>query len=161
MKTEDVVSIALASGMYQDGDMFFSPTTGDADVHISDLEYFAKMVEERTLSKQKASYYQRGYEAGQHDMSTKQQNIDTSEKCVHGTDISIHEPWDTSDIAHRTNGLSVEQAERRPVKSFSGGVPWYATDAPILDTADKAEISDTAVNAAIRAIEAKLKERNT
>jgi hypothetical protein len=25
---------------------------------------------------------------------------------------------------------AIEQAERKPVKSFSGGVPWYATDAP-------------------------------
>lgn len=64
MKTQDVIDLALASGLYQDGDMFFSPTTGDADVHISDLEYFAKMVEERALSRQKASYYQEGYEAG-------------------------------------------------------------------------------------------------
>jgi hypothetical protein len=44
MKTEDVISMALASGMYQDDEMFFSPSTGDADVHISDLEYFAKRV---------------------------------------------------------------------------------------------------------------------
>jgi hypothetical protein len=64
MKTQDVIDLALASGLYQDGDMFFSPTTGDADVHISDLEYFAKTVEERSLSRQKASYYQEGYEAG-------------------------------------------------------------------------------------------------
>jgi hypothetical protein len=109
MKTEDVISIALASGMYQDDEMFFSPSTGEADVHISDLEYFAKLVKERTLSKQKAGYYQEGYEAGQHDMFTKLQNVDTSEKRVHGTDKSIHEPWDTSDMAYRPNGLSVEQ----------------------------------------------------
>ena len=64
MKTQDVIDMALASGMYQDGEMFFSPATGDADVHIADLEYFAKTVEERTLSRQKASYYQDGYEAG-------------------------------------------------------------------------------------------------
>lgn len=67
MKTQDVIDLAVASGMYQDGDMFFSPATGDADVHISDLEYFAKTVEERTLSKQKAKWYQEGYEAGQRD----------------------------------------------------------------------------------------------
>ena len=113
MKTEDVISIALASGMYQDDEMFFSPSTGEADVHISDLEYFAKLVKERTLSKQKAGYYQEGYEAGQHDMFTKLQNVDTSEKRVHGTDISIHEPWDTSDMAHRSGGLTVEQEIKR------------------------------------------------
>ncbi len=44
MKTQDVIDMALASGMYQDGEMFFSPATGDADVHIADLEYFAELV---------------------------------------------------------------------------------------------------------------------
>ena len=43
------------------------------------------------------------------DVSTKQENSDTSEKCVHETDKSVHEPWDTSDMAHRSGGLSVEQ----------------------------------------------------
>jgi hypothetical protein len=46
------------------------------------------------------------------DMYTKQQNLDMSEKRVHETDISIHEPWDTSDMAHRSGGVSVEQAEK-------------------------------------------------
>ena len=119
MKTEDVISIALASGMYQDDEMFFSPSTGEADVHISDLEYFAKLVKERTLSKQKAGYYQEGYETGQHDMFTKLQNVDTSEKRVHGTDKSIHEPWDTSDMAYRPNGLSVEQEK---LCKYCGGI---------------------------------------
>jgi len=125
MKTEDVISIALASGMYQDDEMFFSPSTGEADVHISDLEYFAKLVKERTLSKQKAGYYQEGYETGQHDMFTKLQNVDTSEKRVHGTDKSIHEPWDTSDMAYRPNGLSVEQEK---LCKYCGGIGQVVCD---------------------------------
>jgi hypothetical protein len=47
------------------------------------------------------------------DMYTKQQNLDISEKRVHETDISIHEPWDTSDMAHRSGGLTVEQEIQR------------------------------------------------
>jgi hypothetical protein len=101
MKTEDVISIALASGMYQDDEMFFSPSTGEADVHISDLEYFAKLVKERTLSKQKAGYYQEGYKARQHDMFTKLQNVDTSEKHVHESDKSIHEIKRLKDLNQR------------------------------------------------------------
>jgi hypothetical protein len=42
------------------------------------------------------------------DMYTKQQNLDMSEQCVPKTDISIHEPWDTLDMAHRPNGLTVD-----------------------------------------------------
>ena len=137
MKTEDVVSIALASGMYQDGDMFFSPTTGDADVHISDLEYFAKMVEERTLSKQKASYYQRGYEAGQHDMSTKLQNVDTSAKRVYASDISTTS--DKSEI------------------SVTADKPWVGLTAEELEEYSKWSSGRNVV----KSIEAKLKERNT
>ena len=43
------------------------------------------------------------------DMSKKTQNVNTSEKCVHKSDKSVHEPWNTSDMAHRSGGLSVEQ----------------------------------------------------
>ena len=43
------------------------------------------------------------------DMSTKPQNIDTSTEHVHEIDKSVHEPWDTSDMAHRTGGLSMGQ----------------------------------------------------
>jgi hypothetical protein len=43
------------------------------------------------------------------NMYTKPENIDTSEKRVHETDKSVHEPWDTSDMAYRAGGLSVEQ----------------------------------------------------
>ncbi len=109
------------------------------------------------------------------------------------------EQWDTSDMAHRSGGLSVEQAKKqepvawmyiepdnefktvhiddcdysqfpndewfpvytappkRPVKSFSGGVPWYATDAPISATTDKAEISATADNKEIERLKVEVK----
>ena len=50
------------------------------------------------------------------DMYTKQQNLDMSDQCVPQTDISIHEPWDTSDMAHRSGGLNVEQAEKQEPK---------------------------------------------
>ena len=43
------------------------------------------------------------------DMYTKPQNVNTSAERVHESDNSIHEPWDTSDMAHRTGGLSMEQ----------------------------------------------------
>jgi len=97
MKTQDVIDLALAAGLCQDGDMFFSPTTGDADVHISDLEYFAKTIEGRILSRQRF------------DMYTKLQSVYTSGKYVQKSDISMQEQWDTSDMAYRPNGLSIEQ----------------------------------------------------
>ena len=63
------------------------------------LRRFAELVAEQTHTNNKAKWYQEGYEAGQHD-------------------------------------------ERKPVKSFSGGVPWYATDAPINEEIErlKAEV---------------------
>ena len=53
------------------------------------------------------------------DMSTKPENIDTSEECVHETDKSVHEPWDTSDMAYRAGGLSVEQEK---LCKYCGGI---------------------------------------
>jgi hypothetical protein len=145
------------------------------------------------------------------DMYTKQQNLDISEKRVHETDISLHEPWDTSDMAHRSGGLTVEQAEKQthtdhpmrhwdrtcpacvaeaeqqePVgwfaKSWQGvyvelmpeaedAIPFYTappkrkwvglTDEEVHEAAIKCVKSGQSVNAAIRAIEFKLRERNT
>jgi hypothetical protein len=133
--------------------------------------------------------------------------------------IEQAEQWDTSDMAYRPNGLSVEQEPvawlvrdyvdgfryvsstenpsgtiaglseplytappKRPVKSFSGGVPWYATDAPKHEDDDiqeykkpwvgltDEEISNCWINPVAsgtftkrnvyEAIEAKLKEKN-
>ena len=73
------------------------------------------------------------------------------------------EPWDTSDMAHRSGGLSVEQ----PVKSYTGGDPQYATDAPkrkwVGLTDQEVEIYSDMFNGIrlMKAIEALLKERNT
>jgi hypothetical protein len=119
--------------------------------------------------------------------------------------IEQAEQWDTSDMAYRPNGLSVEQEPyadkanqlnsdriqidpvtgnvsigappKRPVKSFSGGVPWYATDAPKHEDDDIQEykkpwvgLTDLEVGIynhqfnctrLVRDIEALLKERNT
>lgn len=59
------------------------------DLFLSDGEWCAKSIRAR-------------------DMYTKQENSDTSEECVHESDKSIHQAWDTSDMAHRSGGLSVE-----------------------------------------------------
>ena len=100
------------------------------------LHRFAGLVAEQTHTNNKARWYQEGYEAGQHDMFTKSQNVDTSANRVYASDISATS--DKSGISDKAD----EQAERKPVKSFSGGVPWYATDAPINEEIEmlKAEI---------------------
>jgi len=85
------------------------------------------------------------------------------------------EKWGTSDMAYRPGGLSVE----RPVKSYTGGDPQYATDAPKHEDDDIQEykrpwvgLTDEerctfvtwlhcqTINEIFNAIEAKLKERN-
>jgi hypothetical protein len=74
--------------------------------------------------------------------------------------------WDTTDMAHRSGGLSVEQAERKPVKSYTGGEPQYATDAPKrewqgLTDEEVAAYSDMFNGIRLmKAIEALLKRRN-
>lgn len=45
--THSIVDLALAAGMERDGDNFFSPSHEEMDVHISDLERFARLVEKR------------------------------------------------------------------------------------------------------------------
>jgi hypothetical protein len=73
------------------------------------------------------------------------------------------EQWDTSDMAHRPGGLSVEQ----PVKSYTGGVPQYATDAPKREWQGLTDVEIAAYSdmfngiRLVRGIEALLKERNT
>jgi hypothetical protein len=118
-------------------------------------------------------------------------DVYTSEERVQKTDKSIHEPWDTSDMAYRAGGLTVEQAEKQePVAWQNLHLPdefydhklldpsWYSNYRPLYTTLPKREwvgltedevheaaikcvTSGQSVNAAIRAIEAKLKERNT
>jgi hypothetical protein len=77
--------------------------------------------------------------------------------------IEQAEQWDTSDMAYRPNGLSVEQ----PVKSYTGGEPQYATDAPKrewqgLSDEEVAIYSDMFNGVRLmKAVEALLKRRNT
>jgi len=40
----EVIELAKQSDLMADGEMWFSPTYGNADVHITDLERFAKLV---------------------------------------------------------------------------------------------------------------------
>jgi len=40
----EIIELAKQSGLMADGEMWFSPTYGNADVHITDLERFAKLV---------------------------------------------------------------------------------------------------------------------
>ena len=44
MTREDIIALAREAGMEQDGDNFFSPGHEEIDVHITDLERFAKLV---------------------------------------------------------------------------------------------------------------------
>jgi hypothetical protein len=90
------------------------------------------------------------------------------EAALDGLAQTSHEiEWDTSDMAHRSGGLSVEQAERKPVKSYTGGEPQYATDAPKrewqgLTDEEVAAYSDMFNGVRLmKAIEALLKRRNT
>jgi hypothetical protein len=42
----EIIELAKQSDLMADGEMWFSPTYGNADVHITDLERFAKLVAE-------------------------------------------------------------------------------------------------------------------
>jgi len=44
MTRDDIILMAREAGMEQDGDNFFSPNYEEIDVHITDLERFAKLV---------------------------------------------------------------------------------------------------------------------
>jgi DNA-directed RNA polymerase specialized sigma24 family protein len=115
------------------------------DLFLSDGEWCAKSIRAR-------------------DMSTKQENSDTSEECVQENDKSIHQPWDTTDMAHRSGGLTVDVTdlierakaeEREAVKRLWVGL----TDEEIAQTVgspiDEVYLSD------FRRVIEKLKERNT
>ena len=40
----EIIEMAKQSDLMADGEMWFSPTYGNSDVHITDLERFAKLV---------------------------------------------------------------------------------------------------------------------
>ena len=45
----EIIELAKQSDLMADGEMWFSPTYGNADVHITDLERFAKLVAEKAF----------------------------------------------------------------------------------------------------------------
>ena len=88
---------------------------GADEKHLEQLERFAELVrqDEREACAEIARFARMHSIADAimkrgRNMSTKPENIDTSAERVHETDKSVHEPWDTSDMAHRSGGLSVE-----------------------------------------------------
>jgi hypothetical protein len=88
MKRSEVLELAKEVW----GDTSGKPWSDSAVIH---LEMFATLVEEQTMTRQKAKYYQQGFEAA-----------------LEGLDAAVDkavEQWDTSDMAHRPGGLTVEQ----------------------------------------------------
>jgi hypothetical protein len=47
MTQNEIIELIKQSDLMADGEMWFSPTYGNADVHITDLERFAKLVAEK------------------------------------------------------------------------------------------------------------------
>ena len=81
MTKDNLIQMAdLAGYDVDDDDDVYAPAEGRYGLDPR-LEHFARLV---------AKYVLR-YEC--RDVSTKPQNVDTSEKCVQETDKSIHEPW--------------------------------------------------------------------
>ena len=62
MNREEVIALAREANI-----SVFEDNTFADDMYISVLYRFANLVEERTLTNQKARYYQEGYDAGVHD----------------------------------------------------------------------------------------------
>jgi len=44
MKQHEIIEMARQAGMIADGEMWFSPSYENCDVHIAELEAFAKLV---------------------------------------------------------------------------------------------------------------------
>ena len=51
MTKDEIIEMAKQAGLMADGEMWFSPTYGNGDVHISHLESFAKLVAEKEREK--------------------------------------------------------------------------------------------------------------
>ena len=47
MTQDEIIEMAKQAGLMADGEMWFSPTYGSGDVHISHLEAFAKQIAEK------------------------------------------------------------------------------------------------------------------
>ena len=60
----EIIELAKQSDLMADGEMWFSPTYGNSDVHITDLERFAKLVaaKEREACAKLADAYANGLE---------------------------------------------------------------------------------------------------
>jgi len=117
MTKDDLIRMADLVGYdVDDDDDVHAPASGRYGLDPR-LEHFAQLV---------AGYALR-YE--QPNVSTKSQNVDTSEECVQETDKSIHEPWDTSDMAHRSGGLNVEQ-EPVAYRKEAHGMWFYIENKP-------------------------------
>jgi hypothetical protein len=48
-RQDEIIEMAQQAGMMADGDMWFSPSHEYCDVHIAELEAFAKLVEKRKV----------------------------------------------------------------------------------------------------------------
>ena len=55
MTKEEIIEMAKQAGLMADGEMWFSPTYGSGDVHISHLESFAKLVAEKAAEQERES----------------------------------------------------------------------------------------------------------
>ena len=51
MTKDEIIEMARQAGLMADGEMWFSPTYGSGDVHISHLESFAKLLAEKEREK--------------------------------------------------------------------------------------------------------------
>jgi hypothetical protein len=122
MTKDDLIRMADLVGYdVDDDDDVYAPASGRYGLDPR-LKHFAQLVAEHTLQ----------YKC--RNVSTKLQNSDTSAERVHEIDKSIHEHgfdrtashmagayvdtaeqefWDTSDMAHRAGGLTVEQEIER------------------------------------------------
>jgi hypothetical protein len=47
MTQDEIIEMARQAGLMADGEMWFSPTYGSGDVHISHLEAFTKLIAEK------------------------------------------------------------------------------------------------------------------
>ena len=64
MTKDEIIELAKQSDLMADGEMWFSPTYGNADVHIADLERFAKLVAEKAIKESLAQPTSRDYAMG-------------------------------------------------------------------------------------------------
>jgi len=50
MTQDEIIEMAKQAGMIADGEMWFSPSYENCDVHIVEIEAFAKLVEQRKVN---------------------------------------------------------------------------------------------------------------